>query len=212
MNLLIDLDKIKFDEKGLVPAVIQDAVSGTVLMLGYMNRESLEKTIETGKTWFYSRSRQKLWNKGETSGHFQTVIKALYDCDEDTLLFKVKQEGVACHTGNYSCFYRQMAESQVSASLENKAAILQEVYEVIAQRKKMKPEDSYVAKKMSEGIDRILKKVGEEAGEVIIAAKNADMDELGWEMADLIFHLWLVLGFYDASPEIIYDKLIERRK
>lgn len=212
MNLLIDLDQIKFDEKGLIPAIIQDAVSGTVLMLGYMNRESLEKTIETGKTWFYSRSRQKLWNKGETSGHFQTVLEARYDCDEDTLLFKVKQEGVACHTGNFSCFYRNMTESELSNSQENKAAILQEVFEVIEQRKRMKPENSYVAKKMSEGIDRIIKKIGEEAGEVIIAAKNADMDELGWEMADLIFHLWLVLGFFDASPDIIYDKLIERRK
>ena len=209
----LTLDKIKFDEKGLIPAIIQDALSGKVLMLGYMNSESLQKTLETGRTWFYSRSRQKLWNKGETSGHFQDVISAFYDCDEDTLLFKVKQTGPACHTGNFSCFYRSLIEGKSgNENIIDKSAILREVFEVIEERKRLKPKDSYVAKKMEEGIDRILKKIGEEAGEVIIAAKNADPEEIGWEMADLIFHMWLILGFYDFTPDIIYDKLIERRK
>lgn len=205
------LDIIRFNEQGLVPAVIQDVLSGQVLMLAWMNREALQKTLETGRTWFYSRSRAKLWNKGESSGHFQSVISASYDCDEDSLLFQVEQTGVACHTGSYSCFYRSMLQDSPVIA-KDKSVILQEVFEVIESRKRLQPEESYVAKKMAEGIDRILKKVGEEAGEVIIAAKNADTEEIGWEMADLIFHLWLVLGFYDLTPDVVYDKLIERRK
>lgn len=208
-----EIEKLKFDEKGLVPAIVQDAVSGKVLMLAYMNRESLQKTLETGKTWFFSRSKQKLWNKGETSGHFQTVRSVLFDCDEDALLVQVDQEGPACHTGNYSCFYRTLAGITESAeSQKDKVSVLREVYEVILERKRTKPENSYVAKKMEEGIDRILKKVGEEAGEVIIAAKNAKMDEIAWETADLIFHLWLALAYYDIPLDKVYDKLLERRK
>lgn len=206
----INLSDLKWDDKGLIPAVIQDAASGAVLMLAYMNRESLNKTIETGKTWFFSRSRQKLWNKGESSGHFQAVREIFFDCDSDALLVKVDQKGPACHTNQYSCFYQKLAGGETAVL--NKSAILQEVYEIIMQRKKLNPENSYVAKKMQEGIDRILKKVGEEAGEVIIAAKNENAEEMAWEMADLIFHLWMVLGYYDLTPDIIYDKLTERRK
>ncbi len=214
MKLAVDfsLDQVKYNEQGLVPAVIQDVHTGKVLMLAWMNKESLKKTIETGRTWFYSRSRQSLWNKGESSGHFQDVAAAYYDCDEDSLLFQVSQTGVACHTGEYSCFYRSMLAEEEAKPYQDKSAILRDVFEIIESRKRLKPEESYVAKKMAEGIDRILKKVGEEAGEVIIAAKNADFEEIGWEIADLIFHLWLVLGFYDLTPDIIYDKLIERRK
>ena len=139
----LTLDKIKFDEKGLIPAIIQDALSGKVLMLGYMNSESLQKTLETGRTWFYSRSRQKLWNKGETSGHFQDVVSAFYDCDEDTLLFKVKQTGPACHTGNFSCFYRSLIEGKSgNENIIDKSAILREVFEIIEERKRLKPKDS----------------------------------------------------------------------
>lgn len=213
MKELTDIGKLKFDEKGLIPAVVQDQVSGKVLMLGYMNRESLGKTLETGKTWFFSRSRQKLWNKGETSGHTQTVSSIYYDCDEDSLLVQVYQEGPACHTNSYSCFYRLLAGEEGSEKTQaDKVSILREVYEVILERKKLKPENSYVAKKMEEGIDRILKKVGEEAGEVIIAGKNADPKEMAWEIADLIFHLWMALAFYDIPLDLVYDKLIERRK
>jgi phosphoribosyl-ATP pyrophosphohydrolase/phosphoribosyl-AMP cyclohydrolase len=212
MKLELELSKLKFDEKGLIPAIVQDQVSGKVLMLGYMNNESIQKTVETGKTWFYSRSRQKLWNKGETSKHFQTVSSIFYDCDEDALLVQVVQEGPACHTNNYSCFYRTLAGEDASKIQADKASVLREVYEVILERKRLKPENSYVAKKMEEGIDRILKKVGEEAGEVIIAGKNADPQEMAWETADLIFHLWMALAFYDIPLDMVYDKLIERRK
>lgn len=207
------IEILKFDDKGLIPAVVQDAVSGKVLTLAYMNRESLQKTIETGKTWFFSRSRKKLWNKGETSGHFQTVRSILFDCDDDALLLQVDQEGPACHTDNYSCFYRTLAGlTEAAESQKDKVSVLREVYEVILDRKRTKPENSYVAKKMQEGIDRILKKVGEEAGEVIIAAKNAKTDEIAWETADLIFHLWLTLAYYDIPLDKVYDKLLERRK
>lgn len=209
----IEIEKLKFDAQGLIPAIVQDAVSGKVLMLAYMNKESLQKTLETGKTWFFSRSKQKLWNKGETSGHFQTVRSIYFDCDEDALLVLADQEGPACHTNNYSCFYRTLAGAADAAdSQKDKVSVLREVYEVILERKRTKPENSYVAKKMEEGIDRILKKVGEEAGEVIIAGKNAQTDEIAWETADLIFHLWMALAFYDIPLDKVYDKLIERRK
>ena len=210
MNTKEFIKNLKFDENGLIPAIVQDSVSGKVLMLGYMNREAVEKTIETRKTWFYSRSRKTLWNKGETSGNYHNVVDILYDCDNDALLIKVIPHGPTCHTNNYSCFYRNIEGRE---GLEkNKSYILQELYEVIMERKRLNPENSYVAKKFKEGIDRILKKVGEEAGEVIIAAKNGNKEEISWEIADLIFHLLLVLGFYDMSLDDIYDRLIERRK
>jgi len=210
MNTDEFIKNLKFDENGLIPAIVQDSVSGKVLMLGYMNREAVEKTIETRKTWFYSRSRKTLWNKGETSGNYHNVLDILYDCDNDALLIKVIPHGPTCHTNNYSCFYRNIEGRE---GLEkNKSSILQELYEVIMERKRLNPENSYVAKKFKEGIDRILKKVGEEAGEVIIAAKNGNKEEISWEIADLIFHLLLILGFYDMSLDDIYDRLIERRK
>jgi phosphoribosyl-ATP pyrophosphohydrolase/phosphoribosyl-AMP cyclohydrolase len=210
MNTDEFIKNLKFDENGLIPAIVQDSVSGKVLMLGYMNREAVEKTIETRKTWFYSRSRKTLWNKGETSGNYHNVVDILYDCDNDALLIKVIPHGPTCHTNNYSCFYRNIEGRE---GLEkNKSSILQELYEVIMERKRLNPENSYVAKKFKEGIDRILKKVGEEAGEVIIAAKNGNKEEISWEIADLIFHLLLLLGFYDMSLDDIYDRLIERRK
>ena len=210
MNTEEFIKNLKFDENGLIPAIVQDSVSGKVLMLGYMNREAVEKTIETRKTWFYSRSRKTLWNKGETSGNYHNVVDILYDCDNDALLIKVVPHGPTCHTNNYSCFYRNIEGKE---GLEkNKSSILQELYEVIMERKRLNPENSYVAKKFKEGIDRILKKVGEEAGEVIIAAKNGNKEEISWEIADLIFHLLLILGFYDMSLDDIYDRLIERRK
>jgi len=210
MNTEEFIKNLKFDENGLIPAIVQDSVSGKVLMLGYMNREAVEKTIETRKTWFYSRSRKTLWNKGETSGNYHNVVDILYDCDNDALLIKVVPHGPTCHTNNYSCFYRNIEGRE---GLEkNKSSILQELYEVIMERKRLNPENSYVAKKFKEGIDRILKKLGEEAGEVIIAAKNGNKEEISWEIADLIFHLLLVLGFYDMSLDDIYDRLIERRK
>ena len=210
MNTGEFIKNLNFDENGLIPAIVQDSISGKVLMLGYMNSEALEKTIQTRKTWFYSRSRKCLWNKGETSGNYHNVVDILYDCDNDALLIKVIPTGPTCHTNNYSCFYRSIEARE--GLEENKSSILQELYEVIIERKRVNPENSYVAKKFREGIDRILKKIGEEAGEVIIAAKNGNKEEISWEIADLIFHLLLVLGFYDMSLDDIYDRLIERRK
>lgn len=205
-----DISTLKFDENGLIPAIVQDITSGKVLTLAYMNEESLRKSLESGETWFYSRSRKSLWHKGETSGNTQRIVDILIDCDGDALLIKVEQKGVACHTGEYSCFFKSLQEGEISPS--NKVAILSEVYQVIMERKKTMPENSYVAKKFQEGLDRILKKIGEEAGEVIIAAKNGNKEEIGWEMADLLFHMWLVLGYFDLSPDVIYEKLMERRR
>ncbi|MCX7820264.1 MAG: bifunctional phosphoribosyl-AMP cyclohydrolase/phosphoribosyl-ATP diphosphatase HisIE [Brevinematales bacterium] len=210
MSIDFNIDSLKFDGNGLLPAIIQDAISGKVLMLGYMNKEALIKTLETGKTWFYSRSRKTLWNKGETSGNYHDVKEIFYDCDEDTLLVKVIPSGPTCHTNNYSCFYRKIIGSEGSQT--NKASILFELYQIILERKRLNPENSYVAKKMREGIDRILKKIGEEAGEVIIAGKNGNKEEISWEVADLIFHLFLVLAYYDMSLDEVYDRLIERKK
>jgi len=208
--MALDITKLTFDDHGLIPAIVQDITSGKVLTLAYMNEESLKRSLETGETWFYSRSRKQLWHKGETSGNTQRIVDIIADCDGDALLIKVEQKGVACHTGNYSCFFQSLKKGDISET--NKAAILSEVFQIIMERKKTMPEGSYVAKKLSEGLDRILKKIGEEAGEVIIAAKNNDPEEIAWEMADLIFHMWLTLAALDLSPEIIYDKLMERRR
>lgn len=206
VKVSFSIEDIRFDDKGLVPAIIQDVSSGEVLMLGYMNRDALEKTIETGKTWFWSRSRGKLWNKGETSGNYHEVESITIDCDNDTLLVRVHPKGPTCHTGNYSCFYRGDNNYTFSSS------VIDEVYRVILERKKTMPEGSYVAKKMKEGLDRILKKVSEEAGEFVIASKNGDEKEIIHELADLVFHSLLVLGYLDIPVSKLYEELGSRRK
>ncbi len=200
------VDEVKFSPEGLVPAIVQDITTGKVLMLGYMNREALERTIETGRTWFWSRSRQKLWNKGETSGNYHEVRAISLDCDGDTLLVEVIPHGPTCHTGNYSCFYRREENEFTDSS------IITEVYNVILDRKEKMPEGSYVAKKMREGLDRILKKVGEEASEFIIAAKNGNESEIVYELGDLVFHSLLVLGYLGIPVSKLYDELKSRRK
>ena len=187
------LEKICFDQKGLVPAVVQDVSTGTVLMLAYMNRESLAKTIETGTTWFYSRSRQELWNKGATSGHMQHLREMYYDCDGDTLLVKVEQVGAACHEGTFSCFSRKFgdAESTQTDRPVTPEDVLPELYEVIEDRRQNPVEGSYTHSLFEKGQDKILKKVGEEAAETIIASKNNSQGEVIYEMADLWYHcLW----------------------
>ncbi len=211
LEVLSDASIVKFDEKGLVPAVVQDVVSGKVLMLAYMNKQALEKTLETGFAHYWSRSRKKLWKKGETSGNVQEVVTIYYDCDEDALLLKVKQTGVACHTGNFSCFYRTLAESDEIPD-EESPSVLQELFEVIMERKRTMPENSYVAKKMREGLDRILKKIGEEAGEFIIASKNENQEEIVYELADLIFHAFLTLGWFEIPPSEVWKELRKRRR
>jgi phosphoribosyl-ATP pyrophosphohydrolase/phosphoribosyl-AMP cyclohydrolase len=191
------LDTVKFDEKGLVPAIVQDAASKEVLMMAYMNGESLQRTVQTGETWFWSRSRQELWHKGATSGHTQKVLSLKYDCDADTLLVLVEQKGPACHTGKYSCFFNDisLAESASNAAEASNAgfAILSELESLIASRDAERPEGSYTTYLFEKGLDKILKKVGEEATEVIIAAKNNDANELRGEVSDLLFHLMVLL-------------------
>lgn len=217
------MDKIfndlKFDEKGLIPAIAQDYRSGEVLMLAYMNREALEKTLETGKMHYWSRSRNKLWLKGETSGHFQNMKSVCLDCDGDTLLFRVEQIGAACHTDNYTCFYRRLSEDGVFGEASNginkspadMSYILREVYNIIVDRKIHPKEGSYTNYLFEKGLDKILKKVGEECAEVIIAAKNKSRDEVRYEAADLLYHLLVLLVERDMDPNEVYEELISRR-
>lgn len=215
------IENIRFDEKGLVPAIIQDHASGQVLMLAYMNEESLKKTIASGKTWFYSRSRQRLWMKGEDSGHIQSVKEIRYDCDEDSLLIMVEQTGVACHTGHNSCFYRNIDDteieaahldpSQVYAAGRVGSGILYELYDVIVDRQQKMPEGSYTTYLFNNGLDKILKKVGEENAEVIIAAKNGVKGEVIYETADLIYHLLVLLVEQGVDIAEIFTELKSRR-
>ena len=202
--------ELKFDEKGLIPAIVQDIHSKKVLMLAYMNDESLRKTMATGTTWFFSRSRQELWHKGETSGNVQLVKRVAYDCDGDALLIEVDQQGVACHTGNYSCFYREILNHlNEDEDIRN---ILAKLAETIKDRKLNPKEGSYTNYLFENGIDKILKKVGEESAEIIIAAKNPSKDELVYEIGDLVYHLMVLMEIRDVSMEDIRRELSKRYK
>lgn len=213
------ISQIKFDSQGLVPAIIQDAISKEVLMMAYMNRESLLKSLETGQTWFWSRSRGQLWHKGETSGHVQEIVSMHYDCDGDTLLVRVKQTGPACHTGAYSCFYRRAGELAAGESPESgesarqdRFAPLSRLEATIAQREAERPEGSYTTYLFEKGLDKILKKIGEESAEVIIAGKNRDANELSAEAADLIFHLLVLLREQGIPLDRVLDELEFRHR
>jgi phosphoribosyl-ATP pyrophosphohydrolase/phosphoribosyl-AMP cyclohydrolase len=202
------IDALNFDAHGLIPAVVQDSRTGSVLMLAYMNKESIQKTLETGETHFWSRKRGGLWHKGQTSGNRQQVESILADCDSDTLLVRVEQSGSACHTGAYSCFYTPLVGFTAgSRSLGEEMGMLSRV---IAQRAKEMPEESYTAKLLQAGVDRILKKVGEEAGEVIIAAKNHKRDEIAWEVADLLYHTLVLLEHEGVPPADVATELQKR--
>ncbi len=216
------IEQIDFAKQdGLVPAIIQDADSGQVLMLAYMNETALQKTVQTGRTWFFSRSRQRLWMKGESSGHLQQVKEILYDCDQDTILVKVHQIGAACHTGHYSCFYRNLEGEEVSPQLfemeewfrsgTGGPGILFELMDVIRQRQEDRPEKSYTTYLFKEGLDKILKKVGEESAEVIIAAKNRTRPQVVYEVADLIYHLLVLLVEQGVDLSEIFAELRSRR-
>ncbi len=215
------IDDLKFDEKGLIPAIIQDFRTGQVLMLAYMNKESLARSQESGKTWFYSRSRRRLWQKGEESGHIQKIKGISFDCDNDCLLVKVEQTGAACHTGHYSCFYRNLEGEEVErpvfdmSSIYDSAGsgpgILYELYDIIQERREKMPEGSYTAYLFENGLDKILKKVGEENAEVIIAAKNRDKKELVYETSDLLYHLLVLLVEQGVSLPEIFTELKSRR-
>lgn len=211
---MISVEKIKFNQDGLIPAVIQDVYTNEVLMLAYMNKQSLEQTLSTGKTCFWSRSRQQLWVKGETSGNYQLVKEIFLDCDEDTLLIKVEQVGnKACHTGNRSCFYRSLDKQGATQETPGETlGTLEKLLNLIEDRKINPPEKSYVAYLFEKGQDKILKKIGEEAGEVIIASKNNDPGEIIYEMADLYFHSLVLLSYHNLTPTDIYKELEKRRK
>ncbi|MEB3103168.1 bifunctional phosphoribosyl-AMP cyclohydrolase/phosphoribosyl-ATP diphosphatase HisIE [Paenibacillaceae bacterium T2] len=223
------MEQIRWDTAGLVPAVVQDAVGKDVLMLAYMNRESLVKSVETGQTWFWSRSRSELWNKGATSGHVQKIKSLKFDCDADTLLVQVEQTGPACHTGKYSCFYRELplggGKSQQAAEQEAAAGspaeangirggerfqILAALESLIAQRDAERPEGAYTTYLFEKGLDKILKKVGEETAEVIIAAKNRSNEELRFEVSDLIFHLLVLLRDAKLPLDDVLNELNSR--
>jgi len=187
---------VKFDENGLLPAIVQDVVTKEVLTLAYMNKESLDKSIETRETWFYSRSRQELWHKGATSGNTQKIVDMKFDCDQDAVVVLVEPAGPACHNGTTSCFTESVFTGvEVASGAESLAdyQILFELEQLIRNREKERPEGAYTTYLFEKGVDKILKKVGEEASEVIIAAKNRDAEELKWEAADLLYHLYVLL-------------------
>ena len=201
----INFDKIRFDERGLIPAIIQDAATREVLTLAYMNRESLARTLETKQTWFWSRSRNELWHKGETSGNTQKVVSLALDCDADAIIVLVNPAGPACHTGAVSCFDTGMQPPALSA-------LLDELYDLIESRERERPAGSYTTYLFEEGLDKILKKVGEESAETIIAAKNDDDARLTAESADLLYHLLVLLVARGVRLSAIAQELGSRRK
>lgn len=255
----MNIPTLKYDEKGLIPAITQDATTGQILMQAYMNEEALRRTIETGFVHYYSRSRQSLWFKGETSGNKQILKKILVDCDMDSLVIKVEQQGAACHTGELTCFYRELngvgeikkvdeeirnildnwsfkiplpaekksepvyteamdprfkdkSNQDASLVIADEGHILDGLYHLIKERKKNPVEGSYTNYLFEKGLDKILKKVGEESTEVVIAAKNHDQKELSMEVADLLYHVLVGLVEEGVSLEAVYDVLKERHK
>ena len=206
----MDMSKIKFDEKGLVPAIAQDAKTGRVLMLAYMNAESLKMTLNSGYATYFSRSRQQLWRKGETSGHTQRVLEMRYDCDGDALLLTVEQEGPACHTGEISCFHNPILTADAD-DLPPTAGVVQQVYDVICDRKAHPREGSYTNYLLDKGVEKICKKVGEEASETIIAAMKRSKPEVCYEAADLVYHLLVLLFEQGVTPDDLWAELARRR-
>ena len=243
----LDIEDLRIDARGLIPAVVQDAATGEVLTVAYMNAESLRRTLESGETWFWSRSREELWHKGATSGHTQRVLKVAADCDADALVVVVSPNGPACHTGAHSCFGREVAglldgsravvssaedvsldnsdavgerrlaeesrafdEVEVAVSLVGTGATLAALYEVIGRRRREMPENSYTTYLFREGLDKILKKVGEESAETIIAAKNGDRARLVEEVSDLAYHLLVLLVERGVALEEVGAELARR--
>lgn len=212
----LDVPNLKFDAHGLIPAIVQDVYSDEVLMLAYMNGESLAKTVETGYTWFWSRSRQELWNKGATSGHVQKVASITYDCDCDALLVKVEQTGAACHTGHRSCFYQPLWNEGEGKNLpvpetEGLYGVLNELYRVILYKRAHGGDKSYTKYLFNSGQDKILKKVGEESAETIIASKNNSKREVIYEMSDLWYHCMVLLAWHGITPAELLSELSGRR-
>lgn len=211
----IAIEDAKFDERGLIPAIVQDARTRGVLMLAYMNAESLKRTLETNETWFWSRSRSSLWHKGETSGNTQRVLDVLMDCDADALTVLVIPNGPACHTGTQSCFYNEMQDARPfekggEEDLTNLGEVLNRLYALVESRKRERPEDSYTTYLFDQGLDKILKKVGEESAETIIAAKNENRGALVKESSDLLYHLVVLFVEQGLSLEEVSVELLRR--
>ncbi|ADQ15671.1 bifunctional phosphoribosyl-AMP cyclohydrolase/phosphoribosyl-ATP diphosphatase HisIE [Halanaerobium hydrogeniformans] len=202
----------KYNQSDLIPAVVQDYNTKDILMVAYVNEESLKLSLEKGETVFYSRSRQEIWHKGATSGNTQKIKEIYYDCDQDTILFMVDPAGPSCHTGETSCFFRKMAVEKNKSEALKQSNIVDFLYQLILSRKAAMPEDSYTTYLFKEGIDKILKKVGEESAEVIIASKNETAEELILESADLLYHMLVLLAEKNIDPEQIRKELIERHK
>ena len=204
----VNADELKFDEKVLIAAIAQDYESGEVLMQAFMNREAVEKTFETGYAHYYSRSRASLWKKGETSGNTQKVITAYLDCDKDCILLKVRQKGVACHTGMYSCFSQQVKgdENEIGAEMFGK------LQRIVEDRKKNPEEGSYTSFLFARGIDKIAKKAGEEAVELVIASKNDDKGEVIGEAADFLYHMMVLLAEKGVKLSEVCSELYKRNK
>lgn len=204
----IPIEQIRYDERGLVPAIVQDYLDGAVLMMAWMNRESLQKTLETGETWFWSRSRAELWHKGATSGHIQKVRSLRYDCDSDALLLGVEQIGdIACHTGERSCFH-QVDEFVVPPPGDT----LSQLFAVICDRRDNPVESSYTCQLFESGDNKILKKLGEETAEVVMACKDDQPDAIAAEVADLLYHTLVALAHHHVDLKDVYRKLQQRRR
>ncbi len=202
---MLNIDELKFDEKGLIPAIVKDAVSGRVLTLAYMNKESLKISMEKGLTCFWSRSRQELWLKGETSGNYQHIVSITADCDKDALLVSVEPDGPACHKGTFSCFENPLWQSEDKQDFS-----LETLMQMLVGRKKEKKEGSYTTYLFEKGLDKILKKVGEESSEVIIAAKAQHKKETVYEIADLTYHIMVLMIEAGISLEDIHRELASR--
>ena len=202
---MLNIDELKFDENGLIPAIVVDSITKKVLTLAYMSRESLKITMEKGLTCFYSRSRQELWLKGETSGNYQHVVSITADCDNDALTVVVEKDGPACHTGSDSCFTKPVYQSE-----ELHEFTVEGLYDLLVGRKKDRPEGSYTTYLFDKGIDKILKKVGEECTEVIIGGKAGDKAETIYEIADLAYHVMVLMVEMGISTEEIHRELASR--
>jgi phosphoribosyl-ATP pyrophosphohydrolase/phosphoribosyl-AMP cyclohydrolase len=218
---MINIEEIKFDERGLVPAIAQNARTGEVLTLAYMNAESLARTLRDREMWYWSRSRQELWHKGETSGNTQRVLEMRIDCDKDALIFMVEPAGPACHTGAQSCFHNSLTSAPAldksfnaregsSDEAPDLGLILKKLYSVIESRKREQPAGSYTTYLFEKGLDKILKKIGEESTETIVAAKNNDASALIAETSDLLYHLMVLLVERDVKLESVRDELSRR--
>jgi phosphoribosyl-ATP pyrophosphohydrolase/phosphoribosyl-AMP cyclohydrolase len=203
-------DELNYSMGGLLPVVVQHRVSGEVLMVGFTNQEAVEKSLETGHAWFFSRSRQRLWEKGETSGNYLDVRGIRVDCDADALVYVCEPHGPTCHTGAPSCFFQTLDDKKPGETDGEAAAHL--FATVLARQRSGDPDSSYVARLLAQGVDRVARKVGEEATEVVIAAKNNDPDEVAREIADLWFHTFILLAQQGMTPEDVWKVLASRRR